>query len=418
MTTVIDRYQAATARSAAHFEAATRVMPGGDTRTAAHHPPYPLTLARGDGAYVWDVDGNQYVDCLSNYSSLVHGHHFAPVVDAVTRVLAHGTVWPALHEHQVRLAELLCARVASIELVRFCNSGTEAGMLAVKIARRVTGRRKVLVAATSYHGSYDGLEGGRYNARGQDVLSADYGDAASFEAALDKHGDDIALVMCEAIQGRGVVTPPPAFLGRVRDAAHRHGALFGLDEVQTLRLAHGGQQSVAGIAPDITIMGKIIGGGFPVGAVGGSAAVLGVTDPRRADPLILTGTFNGNLVTCAAGLAAMTHLDAATIERLNARGDRLRSMIEEAAAKTESGVTVANAGSLLNLYWDHPPHPEVTADQAVGLLHLAALNEGVFLSPHGYLALNTAIDDQLLDSVGERLAAAIAAAADSLGSGS
>jgi glutamate-1-semialdehyde 2,1-aminomutase len=407
-------YREATRGSARSFERATTCLPGGDTRTAAYHAPYPLTLTRGDGPYLWDIDGNRYMDCLSNYSSLVHGHRFPPIHTAVREALERGTAWPALHRYQIELAERIVGRVASVDLVRFTNSGTEAGMAAVKIARGVTGRRKVLVAASSYHGSYDGLEGGRYGRGTETVLTAEYGNAESFEEVLRQHGDTVALVVCEPVQGRGVVTPPADFLPRVLAAAHRCGALFAVDEVQTLRLAYGGAQSTSGIRPDLTIMGKIVGGGFPVGAVGGSARVMQRTDPRTPDPVILTGTFNGNIITCAAGIACLDALDSAAIDALNRRGDRLAEMIRHAARDCDIALTVKQAGSMLNLYWDLPPESGVSEDDAVGLVQLAALNEGVFFAPRGYLALNTAIDDALLERAGEGLQRAIHAAAREL----
>jgi glutamate-1-semialdehyde 2,1-aminomutase len=407
--TIAIAYCDRTAGSARSFDKALEYLPGGDTRTAAYHAPYPLTLARGDGPYLWDVDDNQYIDCLSNYSSLVHGHRFPPIEKAVHDALKCGTAWPALHRYQIELAEQIIRRVESIELVRFTNSGTEAGMAAVKIARGATGRRKVLVSASSYHGSYDGLEGGRYGRGTESVLTAEYGNAESFEELLRVHGEEIALVVCEPVQGRGVVTPPADFLPRVQSAAHRHGALFAVDEVQTLRLAYGGAQSTSGIQPDLTIMGKIIGGGFPVGAVGGSARVMQRTDPRTADPVILTGTFNGNLITCAAGIASLKALDTAAISALNRRGRRLAEVISAAARECGSSLTVKQAGSMLNIYWD-PPKAGISEEDAVGLVQLAALNEGVFFAPRGYLSLNTAIDDALLEQAGEGLSRAIRAA--------
>ena len=412
--TIEEEYRRATPKSAASFERASRYLPGADTRTAAFHPPYPLTMSRGDGPYLWDVDGNRYLDCLGNYSSLVHGHRFPPIMAAVQEALQSGTAWPALHRYVIELAEIITARVESIDLVRFTNSGTEAGMSALKIARSATGRRNVLVASSSYHGSYDGLEGGRYGHGTDTVLSAEYGNAESFEAVLAEHGESIALVVCEPVQGRGVVTPPPEFLPKVQAAARRHGALFAVDEVQTLRFAFGGAQSITGIRPDLTIMGKIIGGGFPVGAVGGAAAIMSRTDPRVKDPVILTGTFNGNVVTCAAGIASLRALDRQAIDSLNARARKLAGFIGKAAEDCNSGITVKAAGSLLNLYWEERPDPSVSEDEAVGLIQLAGLNEGVFIAPRGYMSLNTAIDDDMIESVGQRLGKAIRAAAEEL----
>jgi glutamate-1-semialdehyde 2,1-aminomutase len=407
-------YVRRTPRSAALGPRAERVMPGGDTRAAGYHPPYPLTLARGEGAKVWDVDGNQYWDLSCNYTSLVHGHGFAPIVDAARRAIETGTAWPARNLHQIELAELLCDRIESVERVRFCNSGSEANMLALHVARIATGRPKILMARFGYHGSHEYFEAGTGRSQahvpGADAtLTASYGDIASFESVLRDHGDQIAAVFVEAVMGAGgVVSAPPAFFAQLLEATHRAGAVLVLDEVITLRLAAGGHQRTLGVRPDLTTFAKIIGGGFAVGAVGGRQDLMSLLDPR-ANRMFHSGTFNGNPVTCAAGVAAMSHLTADRIGALDQLGERLAHGLTAAAANARLPFSLRRAGSLLNLYLlAQPPvaNPLRGDTVAIALLHLAGMNHGLYFAPRGMLALSTPLDDTAVDDIVARFAAA------------
>jgi len=225
-------------------------MPGGDTRSSVYYQPYPLTIVRGEGAFIWDADGNRYIDLLGNYTSLVHGHAYPPIVEAVVRAARGGTAWAARSPVQVQLAELLCERISSVEQVRFCNAGSEAGMLAAQLARHLTGRKLLLMARQGYHGSYDDLELGLAQRNGERTLLADFGDSDEFERILLEYGGRIAAVFLEPVVGAGGVIKPPAdFLSRVAKAAHRAGALFVLDEVITLRLSPGGAQELFNVRP-------------------------------------------------------------------------------------------------------------------------------------------------------------------------
>lgn len=404
-------YRQRTRRSAELAQWARRVMPGGDTRSSAHHPPYTLTIERGEGAHLWDVDGQGYVDLLGNFTSLVHGNAHPPIVEAAARQVARGTQWPARNEAQVELAELLVERVASVEQVRFTNSGTEATMLALQIARAVTGRRLVLMARHGYHGSLEDFEVGTLGHEGPSTLLADHGDAASFEVVLEARGREVAAVVLEPVMGAsGVVASPPGFLARVADAARRAGAVFVLDEVITLRLATGGAQSLEGVAPDLTAMGKIIGGGFPIGAVGGRADLMAVLDPE-AGRLAHSGTFNGNPVSCAAGAVSLRQLSSDRIGVMAAQAAALQAGLEQAAARAGLPFCCRRAGSLLQCYLSEVPPPtgpqRADADQ-MGRFHLAALNHGLFFAGRGLLALSTAFDDDLVAEVLERAGAALA----------
>jgi glutamate-1-semialdehyde 2,1-aminomutase len=412
MSRIEERYRSTTPKSAELAARAEAVMPGGDTRTTTYYRPYPLAIARGEGPFLWDVDGNRYIDLLGNYTSLVHGHAYPPICEAIARTVRNGTAWPARSEPQIELAALLCERVASVERVRFCNSGTEAGMLAVQLARRITGRKLILMARYGYHGSYDDLEVGLSGHDGERTLLADFGDAAAFERILERRGGEIAAVFLEPVMGSaGIVTPPPGFLQDVAEATRRAGALFVLDEVIALRLATGGAQSLFGVRPDLTMMGKIIGGGLPVGALGGIEAVMAAFDPRGRSPIFHSGTFNGNPMTCAAGIVSVRELTAeriATMERLAAR---LKLGLEGAARQAGLPFSVRQAGSLLNVFFlEQPPAATIgRADsRAIRTFHLATLTRGLFIAPRGLIALSTVIGDELMTEICERAAGAIA----------
>ncbi len=413
-------YRARTPGSAQRQARAERVMPGGDTRTTTFHPPYPLTMASGQGPFLHDVDANRYIDLIGNYTSLVHGNAYPPIVEAARQQLEKGTAWPARNDAQLELAELLCERLASVEQVRFCNSGTEATMLCAYIARAVTGRRKVLMARYGYHGSLEEYEVGTLGHGGPATMLARHGDAADFARVLAERGREIACVILEPVMGSaGLGASPPGVLAEIAEHTRRAGALFVLDEVITLRLDVGGAQCVHEVDPDLTAMGKIIGGGFPVGAVGGKAEYLAVTDP--GDPRLLhSGTFNGNPVTAAAGVVSLRELTAARIGQMDAQAARLAQVLATEAARLGLAFNVRRAGSLLQCFFsDIAPEANLVRNDlaAAHAFHLAALNEGVFMAGRGLLALSTVMDDALIEETAEGLRAALGAVAGAGGGG-
>jgi glutamate-1-semialdehyde 2,1-aminomutase len=418
VSTIEDSFRKQTPKSAEMARRAERVMPGGDTRTTSYHRPYCLTISHGEGPFIWDIDGNRYIDLLGNYTSLVHGHAYPPISEAIANAARRGTAWPARSEAQVELAEALCERVRSVERVRFCNSGTEAGMLAVHAARRLTGRNLILMARYGYHGSYDDLELGLVGQDGERTLLADFGEVTAFEALLTERGSEIAAVFLEPVLGSaGVVAPPPAFLELVGEAAHRAGALFVIDEVITLRLASGGAQEIFEVRPDLTMMGKIIGGGLPVGALGGRAEIMAAFDPRDRGAIWHSGTFNGNPATCAAGLVSLRELTGERIEKMDQQAKKLAEDLKRAARQAELPFSVRQFGSLMNMFFTNEPPPATIAREdtrTMAAFHLAALNNGLFIAPRGLVALSTVITDELLSEVSERAAKAMADVAQSL----
>ena len=336
---------------------------------------------------------------------MVHGHAYPPIVEAARKQIGDGTGWAAANEAQNRLAELIVDRVPAIEQVRFTNSGSEAGALAFTIARIVTGRNKLLMARWGYHGSLLEFEIGSFGKEGPLTHLATYNNLADFEAVLSEHGDDIAGVFLEPVLGAsGVIRGEAEFLHGVRDAAHNAGALFILDEVLTLRFAVGGCQAGIEIEPDLTMLGKIIGGGFPVGAVGGRADLMRIFDP--ADMKVFhTGTFNANPVTMVAGEVSLRELTAKRIERMNSLRELLQAGLAEVAHKHGLPLSTNHYGSCLNMYFSESvPESSIVRDddELMDRFHIACINRGLFIAPRGMIALSTVIGNEHIVEAIER----------------
>jgi glutamate-1-semialdehyde 2,1-aminomutase len=389
---ILTTYYHRTRKSAEAHARAETVMPGGTSRQAGYWAPYPLTIARAEGVHLWDVDGHRYIDLINNYTAMVHGHAYPPIVEAATRQLPQGTGWSAGNVPQTSLAERIVALVPSVEQLRFTNSGTEAGALAFTVARIVTGRSKLLMARYGYHGSLLEFETGSFGREGPLTYLARFNDLRDFEAVLDAHGHEIAAVFLEPVLGSGGVIPASkAFLQGVIAAARKAGALVVFDEVLTFRFAPGGSQAALGLEPDLTMFGKLIGGGFPVGATGGRKDLMSVFDP--ADMKVFhTGTFNANPVTMTAGGVSVRELTTERIAAMEALCGELKEGLAGAARKVGLPLSINHFGSCLNLYFSEtaPESSIVREDgEIVGKFHIAALNHGLFLAPRGMIALST-----------------------------
>lgn len=392
-------------------------MPGGNTRTATFFSPHPLTIARGQGAFVQDLDGNRFIDLVNNYTSLVHGHAHPRILAALRESLDQGSVHPAPIEMQAELAERIVERVPSVEQVRFTNSGTEANMNAIRLARAITGRERVLKFDWGYHGSWEGLPSVRSETRGvpECILElidwADYNDAQGIDRAIESSPGDIAAIIVEPLLGAGVIPGEREFLEAARRAADECGALLIFDEVVSLRVAWGGLQSELGISPDLTTFGKIIGGGLPVGALGGPASLMEHYDPRHPDPIPHHGTFNGNVMTTTAGVASLDLLSESEIARINGLGERLADGLSSLSSSGGPSMVVTRVGSLVQAHFEVAETPRCGSDltpqsETLRSFHRAALNHGVYMAPRGEFNLTTAMDDEIVDQALEGLAAA------------
>ena len=409
MTSVIPRadaragleeiYRRRTPRSGQAMERARRYMVRGITRGWGYHRPYPIVGARGEGPYLFDLDGNRYVDLANNGLSLIHGHAFPPVVAAVKAAVERGSGWLVASEEQIDFAQALCERIEVFERVRFTNSGTESGMLAMKVARAFTGRQAVLKAIDGFHGSFDDLEVGLYDRPeipGR-VYLAPFGDAEAFERKLAEHGDEIAAVVLEPLMFSGLVTTaPPGFLQRVQEAARRAGALFVLDDCLMLRLAYGGSAERYSLDPDLTFLGKFIGGGLPAGAVGARREIMDMADPGRTSEAIYHGgSFNGNALSSIAGRIAIEHLSAERIAWMDKAAQRLKQTLEAKAKSVGVSLFVLDEGSVMGLYFSETkpkPGSHLPNEALSARFHLACLNNGVQTGPGCMIAMATVID--------------------------
>ena len=412
---IIAQYERATPRSRKLMMRAQQCMPGGNTRTTTYHAPYPVVFSGGRGAWLTDLDGRDYVDLFYNGLSLIHGHAYEPIEEAAAEIFKIGTAWSGASLPQVKFAEMLCRRIPGSNLVRFTNSGSEAGMLAVKIARKASGRDLVLKFDHAYHGMYPDLEAGLYGQReirGATVL-AGFNDLSSCEAAFAKHRGKIAAIIYEPVMFTGrVIAPEPGFLTGIESIAKFNGALTILDDCLMLRLAKGGSAEYFHLSPDLTVLGKFLGGGTPLGAVLGSPDLMAVLDPRRAGCMFHGGSFNGNVLGCALGRITLSDLTSEVIARMNSRCDRLRARLIAAAEQLRLKISVTGIGSVGGIAFemDHSRHEDDPS--AIGLstvFHLACLNEGVALGPGGLFALSTKVDDQVIEKAAASMERALQA---------
>ncbi len=432
----------ANADSLTLYHRASRVMTAGVTRINLYETPHPRYASRGLGCRVWDVDGTARIDLLGNYFSLVHGHAFEPIVEFAVDQLRRGACFGMPTAAEVELAEAICGRVASVEEVRFMNSGSEAIITALKAARAFTDRPRIAKIEGAYHGLYDyaevslGPSPAEWGAelpnsvpyskgvpKGvlDDVVVIPFNDTAGTLRALRPHADRLAAVLIDLLPSRaGMVPIEPDYLAAIADFCRSAGSLLIVDEVISLRLASGGLQSRFNVAPDLTVMGKVIGGGFPVGAVGGRRDVMAVFDPRGGKPrLPHGGTFTANPLAMGAGAIALAHLDAAAIDRLNALGDRLRRGLRDQMARTGIAGQVAGMGSLFRIHLlSHPvvdyrtAYQDRQAAQRIERLYKLLFAEGFILSPNCSGAVSTPMTaddvDALIRAFGRVLMEAIA----------
>ena len=433
----VNEYAAKTTRSRALFEEALLAMPGGNSRTTTFFDPYPFYLQRGQGAHVWDADGNDRVDFNGNYTSLILGHAPPAVVQAVQRAAEAGLSFPGPTEHEIRLAEVLCRRIPSLERVRFTNSGTEATMNAVRLARAFTGRPKLAKFEGAFHGTHDWVmvsvtpdpktAGGRRRPKPvawsaglppaivKNVVVLPWNDGDACEAILEKEGASVAAVIVDPLLANaGMIPPAEGFLERLRAVTERLGILMIFDEVIAFRIAPGGAQERFGVRPDLTTLGKIIGGGLPVGAFGGRADVMSYYDPRGGQPRISQGgTFNANPLTMVAGLATLDALTPEAYARLDALGERLRSGVARLLAATRRKGQVTGAGSLFWLHWTTGPLTDYRStrpkDASLATqIFMGLLNEGILLTQRGLGACSLAMTDDDIDRFINALARVLA----------
>ena len=422
---IMDRYLSRTTLSRVHNDNAKKVLPGGDTRTSVFFSPYPTYIEGGEGCTVYDVDRNRYLDFHNNFTSLIHGHGDPAVVEAVQTQVSKGTLFGSPTSCQHELAAILCERIPSVERVRFCNSGTEATMMALRLARAYTGKDVILKMDGGYHGTHDYAEINisasadtgvmpylHKESKGvpdcilDTMMVVPFNNLDAAEETLSTYNHQIAGIIVEPIMNAGgLVVARDGFLPGLRKLADKYGVLLIFDEVVTFRLSLGGWQLLENVMPDITTLGKIIGGGFPVGAISGKAEIMELFNPARADKLKHSGTFNGNSITMVAGIATLKHYGQSEIDRINKLGERLRQGIREAFRADDLKVNVTGCGSLAYIHWTSEEiitagdaaRAAKAAGQLLTLLHLGLLNQGIWVPHRGELAVSTPMKETEID---------------------
>jgi len=360
-------------KSAALYERAKHVMPGGSTRATLYRKPHPFYASHGEGAFLWDVDGNRYLDLANNFMSLIHGHAHPRIVEAVTAQLARGTCYSMSTEAEIALSAALQARAPSFERISFSNTGTEAVLFALKAARAYTGRQLVAKVEGCYHGLSDFAEVsvapepeawgdfapasvpysvGAPQAVLDNVVVLPFNDLEKALAILDAVGDRLACVLVDPVPSRAGLAPAePEYLKGLREFCTRSGALLVFDQVMSFRLAYGGVEELYGCTPDLSCLGKIIGGGFPIGALAGRVDVMDVFSPENGRPKVFVGgTFAANPISMTAGATALQLYGPDEIARLNRLGDRLRDELNGWLRANGIEACVTGAGSLFKFH--------------------------------------------------------------------
>ncbi len=423
-----DRYLEGDSATRQMHAEASRVIPAGTSRLHYVFEPYPIYAHRGAGCRLTDVDGDERIDCLNNMTALIHGHCDQDVTAAVVDQAQRGVSFSEPSEPEIALAHMMVDRVPSVESIHFRSSGTEAVMMAIKLARSFTGRHAVAKFEGAYHGYYDYVQmgvgstpanwgesrspksvpssGGLSPAVADEVLIMPFNDRAGVEQLFDQHGHRLAALLVEPLSNKsGMAQPEAGFYEFLRQITHQHGVLLVFDEVIAFRLGTDGAQGRYGGSPDLTTFGKIIGGGIPIGAVGGRADVLSLLRPDAGSNMVLSGgTYSGNPLSAAAGLATLGKLDAKVFGRLDSLGERMRSGINAVFQAGRQSAQATGDGSLFQIvptdqpienYRSIPTDP--LANQWLDQLQSRLLEAGVIISHRGLSCLSTAMDEAVVD---------------------
>ena len=419
-------------RSNEAFRRARNVFPDGTTRVTIERDPTPRYVSHGAGAYMFDADGRKFLDLNGNFTTLIHGHAFEPVVTALERQLRDGTCFANPTEKEIELATLICGRVPGIERIRFCNTGTEAVMFAIKAARAFTGRPAIAKIEGAYHGAYDWVEVSQSSTPAnwgepddpesvpyykgmpesvlKEVVPLRFNDVPGAIAQITRHAASLAAVIIDPMPSRaGLIAPDPEFIDAIQTVARAHGILIISDEVLNFRQSFEGAAARYGLVPDLYTLGKIIGGGLPIGAIAGRASVMAMFDADQKKPAVPQGgTFSANPMSMTAGLEAMRHLDQAAFAHLERLGDRLRAQLVNAIERWQVALCVTGAASLFRI---HPKRraPRDFRDAIWSRCVVAVLSvltrffadEGIILPNGAAACLSTPMGDTEIDLIGQ-----------------
>ena len=424
----LERYLQSTIKSKALWEEAKQYLPGGDSRNSIFWAPYPIFVDHASGCHVVDSDGVDRLDFIGTMTTLVLGHGPKPVLDAVENQMKQGVVYNAPNAHQIRLAKLLCERIPSFDLVRFTNSGTEATLNTIRAARAVTGKSKIAKVEGGYHGSHDQVsvsvrvnpakagERSHPNAMAateglgegtlEQVVVIPFNETTIARETLESHKGELAAVIIEPMLGSvGMLPATTEFLTMLREFTAANGIILIFDEVISYRASSGGAQEYYGITPDMTSLGKIIGGGFSIGAFGGSKEIMDLYDPTQTGgPRVAhAGTFNANPVTMLAGAATLEQLTPEVYRKLAEMTEYLRAGILKVGAELETPVQVTGLGSLFGIHFTGEEllgYRDIAAEDAAfrHQVFLGLLNEGILMAANLVGAVSTEIGEAEVDA--------------------
>ncbi len=402
--------------SIALFERASTVFPGGVTRATIELDPHPIFVAYGEGAFVTDVDGHRMLDLNNNFTTLIHGHAYPPITEAIAGLLRTGSCFANPMNHEIDLAELLVGRIPAVEQVRFVASGTEAVMFAIKAARATTGRVAIARVEGAYHGAYDWAEAGQHASSNRpcaaypgmpasvidDVVLLQFNCPAQLEQQIAMNAGRLAAILIDPMPSRaGLIEPTQEFIATINKLAKQHGIVIIADEVLNLRQGFGGASARYGLEPDLVTMGKIIGGGFPVGAVGGRQEIMSAFGKQGSKaPLTQGGTFAANPVSMVAGRLAMEALTQDAFQRLEHMGNLVREGLRSRIERHGANLSVTGAASLFRIHAKkvapvsyQDSIPTASEDVVLKLLRRHFANNGI-LMPYGAAAsLSTPMTD-------------------------
>ena len=406
-----DAYTSRTSKSRSLYERAKRVLPAGVSYGIRYFEPYPFYTAKAHGSKLYDVDGNEYVDFWLGHTALILGHSPPEVIEAVKRQLENGTQYGTSHPKEIELAEQVAQMVPAVQMIRFTNSGTEANMYVVRLARTYTGKNKIAKFEGEWHGGYDALQVGvKYPFKlpesagltagaTKETILLPFNDAIGVEEKLRKE-KEVAAVIVEPVLGGGCIPAEDTFLKALRELCNEREILLIFDEVITgFRLAPGGAQQFYKVVPDLTVFGKILGGGFPVGAFGGSSEIM-----KRVDALTYKrpyfsfhgGTFSANPITMTAGLATLKILkDGRLIDRLNTLGEKVRERLKKTFERNSVAAQLTGTSSLFNVHFTEEKVKDANgvskADRSKQIeYHLDLIRNGIFVLPTHTAALSSA----------------------------
>ena len=396
-----------------HHEKMINYVPGGSTRSLSYFKPFPIHISHGEGAFVYTPEGHKLLDITNAYGAIVLGHGDPDVVKAVQEGIVRGSQYSSPTEGQYKVAKALCERVPGFERVRFLNSGTESTLFAMRTARAYTGKDKILKMTGGFHGTHDSvaastkkgvITAGIPKGMTEDIMEVPFNDFDAVEKAVKENASELAAIIMEPFLGAGgVVMPKEGYLEHIRKITADNNVLLIFDEIFSFRVNYGGCQKLWGVTPDLTTVGKVVGGGLPIGILGGKKEIMNIyCHENTATPLYHSGTFNGYETVMQAANVVLSKYDEKTIAYINELGDSLQQKLLNCFKDNGLKIQSNQIGSLLNLHFYNEPisTPEQvlkSEEQLHALFHLALLNRGVFSIPRGLFILSIAMTKDDID---------------------